>query len=190
MANTSGGGAKTNQNGLQFERETNLKKALENKRFVVKSISKYISEVYLKDKKIGIVISKNGFYQHFDLLKKENQEPIWKKYISKKLYPDDAFINFIDETLYIIEKKYQGGGGSVDEKLQTFQFKIYEFKKFLPIMTGIESIKYYYVTNDFFDNEKYKDIKEYIKLNGSDIFIKVIPLDKMGLDNFDVEDVE
>lgn len=181
MANTSGGGAQTNKNGLKFEEETSLKDAFEKEGFVLNSINKKIHNVYYEEKQIGVVLKKNGFYEYFKLLKKINKIPVWKNYISKKLYPDEIFLNFKDKTLYIIEKKYQKGNGSVDEKLQTFQFKIYEFEKFTPILNDVDKIKYYYLTNDFYHTEKYKDLREYIKLNGSDIFENVIEFEKLGL---------
>ena len=90
-------------------------------------------------------------------------------------------MNFKDKTLYIIEKKYQKDNGSVDEKLQTFQFKIYEFEKFIPILNDVDKIKYYYITNYFYHTEKYKDLRDYIDLNSSGIFEYVIEFDKLGL---------
>ena len=47
----------------------------------------------------------------------------WKTINSKKYLPDSVFYNLSNDTVYIIEKKYQAGTGSVDEKLQTCDFK-------------------------------------------------------------------
>ena len=49
--------------------------------------------------------------------------------VSKKLLPDEAFVNNITRTIYIIEKKFQHRAGSVDEKLQTCDFKLKQYKK-------------------------------------------------------------
>lgn len=46
--------------------------------------------------------------------------------------PDGVFVNLDTETVFINEKKYQIGAGSVDEKLQTGDFMIKECKKMLP----------------------------------------------------------
>ena len=50
------------------------------------------------------------------------------------------FLNYTNKTIYVIEKKYQARSGSVDEKLQTCDFKkkIYirltkDLKKFMKI---------------------------------------------------------
>lgn len=53
----------------------------------------------------------------------------WRKTISKKLLPDDALLVIIRETLFIIEVKYQQVEGSVDEKLQTCDFKRKQYVK-------------------------------------------------------------
>lgn len=41
----------------------------------------------------------------------------------KKLLPDDSIYVILNNTFFIIECKYQQVGGSVDEKLQTCDFK-------------------------------------------------------------------
>lgn len=52
-----------------------------------------------------------------------NNKIDWRKKISKRLIPDNAIIVIVNETLFVIEIKYQEVGGSVDEKLQTCDFK-------------------------------------------------------------------
>lgn len=106
--------------------------------------------------------SKHRLYNDFLIPEGVN----YQEYISSKLLPDDAFI--IRDTCYIIEKKYQQGSGSVDEKLQTFQFKMAQYQKlFSPLGMKVE---FYYLLNDWFDAPKYKDILAYIKDNGARYF--------------------
>ena len=62
-----------------------------------------------------------------DFLEKHNID--WKKINSKKYLPDSVFYNRSNKTIYVIEKKYQAGAGSVDEKLQTCNFKKTVYKK-------------------------------------------------------------
>ena len=95
------------------------------------------------------------------------------------MYPDDAFLNLKTKKLYIIEKKYQEGSGSVDEKLQTFAFKIREYKHLLSDW-GIE-VKFIYVLSDFFKNDKYKDVFEYMDENNCKHFINEIPIDELDI---------
>ncbi len=52
--------------------------------------------------------------------------------ISRKILPDDAIPVIVRYTLFIIEVKYQQVAGSVDEKLQTCDFKR---KKYLKLVT-------------------------------------------------------
>ena len=79
----------------------------------------------------------------------------------------------------MIEKKYQAGAGSVDEKLQTCDFKKTVYKKLIdPIGLNTE---YYYLLNDWFDQDVYKDVFEYIENVGCKYFIDFIPLNELGL---------
>lgn len=72
--------------------------------------------------KEGIDLSKHNLYKYL------SQEKIdWRKLISKKLLPDEAY--FVNGELKIYEKKYQQVAGSVDEKLQTCAFKLLQYQK-------------------------------------------------------------
>ncbi len=168
--NTHGGGAQTNLNGLKFEQDTSLEKALLKNGFEV------TSSVVSKDGKVfGLSLPKNKLYTIFEHLMGYG----YLDFISKKLLPDDAFYNFSKSTIYIIEKKFQHGPGSVDEKLQTCDFKLQEYKKmFSPI--NIE-VKYYYVLNDWFKKKQYDDVKSYILEKNCEYFFNEIPLSKLGL---------
>ena len=95
MHNIYGGGSKTNVNGLEFERDTSLDEALENKGYRIVD-----GDVYDKDSNlIGISIPKNNLYKNF--LEKEKID--YKKYNSKKWLPDEAFLNYKTKTIYIIQ---------------------------------------------------------------------------------------
>ena len=83
---------------------------------------------------------------------------------SKNLLPDEALYNKDLNTIFIIEKKYQSCPGSVDEKLQTCAFKKWQYNKIEKI-TGIK-IEYIYCFNDWFEDSKYDDVKDFIILNG------------------------
>tara|TARA_B100000768_G_C11051024_1_gene278362 strand:- start:113 stop:646 length:534 start_codon:yes stop_codon:yes gene_type:complete len=169
--NTVGGGSKTNLNGLSFEGRTDLLESLQNNpAFRVSG-----HEVYQKDKLIGEYFEKYGFYNLF--LKKNNID--WKKINSKQYLPDSIFYNHSNQTIYVIEKKYQAGSGSVDEKLQTCNFKKKVYKELIePI--GLKT-EYYYLLNDWFDQDVYRDVFEYIEEVGCKYFIDFIPLNELGL---------
>jgi len=72
------------------------------------------------------------------------------------LLPDDALLVIVRETLFIIEVKYQQVEGSVDEKLQTCDFKCKQYLKLVGSL-GLK-VEYVYVLNDWFRNPRYKDV--------------------------------
>ncbi|MDR0650156.1 MAG: hypothetical protein LBG59_01790 [Candidatus Peribacteria bacterium] len=85
----------------------------------------------------------------------------YKALISKKLLPDNAIYVITKETLYIIEIKYQEVAGSVDEKLQTCDFKKKQYKRLLkPLKLHVE---YCYVLSDWFMKPEYRDVLNYIQ---------------------------
>ncbi len=75
--------------------------------------------------------------------------------------PDDALLVINREKLFIIEIKYQQVAGSVDEKLQTCDFKRKQYLK-LASSIGLK-VEYVYVLNDWFKQDGYKDILDYIR---------------------------
>jgi len=113
----------------------------------------------------------------------------WKGPLSSRLLPDEAFLNLEDNTLYVIEKKMQTVAGSVDEKLQTFDFKRKHYE--LLVKPFGLNVKYTYVLSFWFNQPKYFDVLLYMKNNGQDYWIQESPDDFtvdmkiLGLDNFE-----
>lgn len=170
LPNTVGGGARTNLNGLKFEGRTDLREAIK----LHPSYNLNDNEEVIKD---GQVVAR--YFEKYGLYKKllDPRGVDYKTIISKKLLPDGALL--VGETLYIIEKKYQAGAGSVDEKLQTCDFKKKQYQKLLnPIGVNVE---FYYVLNDWFDQDANRDVFEYIRSVGCKYFIEVLPLEEIGL---------
>jgi hypothetical protein len=93
--------------------------------------------------------------------------------------PDEAILIIKDKTLYIIEMKFQEVTGSVDEKLQTCDFKNQQYKKLLAPLNI--SVKYAYVLNDWFKKKEYKDVLDYVKSVGCYYFFEEIPLEFLDL---------
>ena len=79
--------------------------------------------------------------------------------------------------MYIIEMKFQNGAGSVDEKIQTSDFKkkIYE-KLFSTLKLNVEFI---YVLSPFFDHPRLDDTYAYIKSVGCHYFFEELPLSEL-----------
>ena len=168
--NTHGGGANTNVNGLKFEQDTSLDSALTNNGYCIID-----NKVLLEGSLVGYSLQKHNLYKFFEHIKDEK----WRQYISKKILPDDAFYNISNNTVYIIEKKFQHGSGSVDEKLQTCDFKKKEYIKLLS-PAGV-NVEYLYVLNDWFEQPMYDDVKEYISVNGCYFFFNSVPITFLGL---------
>ncbi len=165
------GGANTNKSGLKFERRIDVKTAFEGLNgYEVKD-----NEVFFDGKKVAELYQKYDLYKK--LLKRHNIN--WKEIFSKRLLPDEAIFVLQHNTLYVIEKKFQAGSGSVDEKLQTCDFKLKQYRKLLS-KANIR-VEYGYVLNDWFDQKGYKDVLDYIKSVNSFYFFEELPFSFLGL---------
>lgn len=90
-----------------------------------------------KGKVIAQIYKKNDFYKYF----LEPNGIDWKRHISKKLLPDDSIYVIVNNTLFIIECKFQHVAGSVDEKLQTCDFKKKQYQKLVaPLNIEVEYV--------------------------------------------------
>lgn len=117
---------------------------------------------------------KNALYV---FLKEQNVD--YKNFISKRLLPDDAIYVIKDNTVYIIEVKFQIVAGSVDEKLQTCDFKKKQYQKLFSSLNY--EVEYIYVLSDWFRKEEYKDFRDYIISVGCQYYFEYLPLEKLGL---------
>lgn len=167
--NTVGGGAKTNFNGLKFESRADLRDAI-----VAHPDYTLLGDNVYKD---GAIVAryyeKHGLYKDFLIPNGVD----YATRISAKLLPDGALL--VGNTIYIIEKKYQAGSGSVAEKLQTCDFKK---KQYIKLFDGLGlDVEYYYVLNDWFDQPIFKDVFDYIESVGCRYFIVDLPLSEVGL---------
>ncbi|MFA5931503.1 MAG: hypothetical protein WC821_04300 [archaeon] len=170
MIKNGKGGGKT-ITGLKFEKRIDLKTVVEN-------LEHYKLEgniVFHNGEKIAEIYRKNDLYKK--LLEPNGID--YKKIVSKKLLPDDAIFVLKGKTLNIIEIKFQEVAGSVDEKLQTCDFKNRQYKKLLSPL-GI-NVRYIYVLNDWFKKPEYKDVLDFVHEVGCYYFFYTIPLDFIGL---------
>lgn len=163
------GGANT-LTGLAFEGKTNLTDFLNKQQnYQVKE-----DKVFYKQKLVARVFKKYGFYKFL-----EEYNIDWKKLLSKRLLPDDCIFVVIRNALYIIECKFQKVAGSVDEKLQTCDFKKKQYQKLLS-KANID-VEYVYLLSDWFRKPEYKDVLDYIHSVGCQYYFEYIPLKKIGL---------
>lgn len=172
QANHFGGGANTNRNGLYFEQTTSLNTALQNAGFTIKNSY----EVYYQNQLLGYSINQHKFSTIF--LKQNGVDD--RAINSKRWNPDEAFINKMNNTVYIIEKKFQKTNGSVDEKLATFPFKIREYKRLVNNI-GYNLVYIYLLSSDWFNVPKYQDYYDYMDELGCPHYFDILPLNAIGL---------
>jgi len=165
------GGANT-QTGLRYEGEVDLLTFISLKKdYLVKSHC-----VFYKGKEVAKIFKK---FELYDYLKENGID--YKKYISRRLLPDDSIFVIVNNTFFILEIKHQEVAGSTDEKLQTCDFKIKQYKKLLSRL-NVE-VQYIYILNkEWFDRPAYKDVLDYIiSINGCSYYFDYLPLQKIGL---------
>lgn len=163
------GGANTTT-GLVFEGTTDLSTFL-NKQ---KGYEVTDENVYYEKELVARVFKKYSFYK---FLEKEGVD--WKGLISKRLLPDDSIYVIINNTIFIIECKFQQSAGSVDEKLQTCDFKKKQYQKLL-FQLNME-VEYIYLLSDWFKKPEYKDVLDYIISVRCSYYFEYIPLHRFGL---------
>lgn len=163
------GGANT-KTGLKFEKRTDIETLLKKKPgYKIKD-----NIIYFNNEEVARSYKKDSLYV---FLKSKNVD--YKKLISKKLLPDQALFVLANKTMFIIEIKFQNVAGSVDEKLQTCDFKRKQYTKlFAPLNIDVE---YIYILNYWFNKPEYKDVLEYIHSVGCHYYFEVLPLEKIGL---------
>lgn len=168
IKNGKGGG--NTKTGLVFEGKTDLATFLNSQNgYRVTN-----GDVFFNDEKVARIFKKHGFYKYLRELGIE-----WEKIISKRLFPDDSIYVIINNTLFIIECKFQQVEGSVDEKLQTCDFKKKQYQKLMS-RANIE-VEYIYLLCNWFKNPKYKDVLDYIISVRCQYYFEYIPLIKLGL---------
>jgi hypothetical protein len=171
------GGANT-KTGLVFELKTNLVSFLSKQHdYSISKLNNYSNsfDIFFKNKKVARTFPKHDLYKFLKI--EFNLD--WENVLSKKLLPDDALYVLMNNTVYIIEQKNQEVEGSVDEKLQTCDFKKKQYKK---VFSRINfEVEYIYLLSRWFENPKYKDTLDYVISVGCQYYFEYIPLQKLGL---------
>lgn len=164
------GGANT-KTGLYFEGEADFLTFIKKqKNYSVKG-----NTIFYNGGKVALSFKKYGLYRYL-----EENKIDYKKFISKRLLPDDAIFVIANNTLFIIEIKFQEVAGSTDEKLQTCDFKIKQYRKLLSQLNI--DVQYIYILNDWFRKPEYKDVLDYIiSIDGCSYHFNYLPLQKIGL---------
>lgn len=168
---TGGTGGANIRTGLIYEAKVDLKDFLSQQ----KDYAIIGNFVFYQEEEVGQVFMKYELYSKF--LKPRGID--WKEHISARLLPDNGSYVIANNTAHIIEVKTQHSGGSVDEKLQTCDFKKKQYQKlFFPL--NIE-VKFMYILDEWFRQARYKDTLNYIISVGCQYYFQYIPLQKLGL---------
>lgn len=124
---------------------------------------------------VAFILNNNSIYKYL----KDEYGLEYRKVVSRKLLPDNSIFVLSKNTFFIIECKTQSRSGSVDEKLQTCDFKKKQWKKILAVMNC--EIEYIYLLSKWFNKPEYKDVLDYIHSVGCSYYFNYIPLVKFGL---------
>lgn len=173
---TGGIGGANTKTGLNFENKVDFQQ-------LIAAIPGYREKkdpdkagilIFFENTLVARCFRKNDFYNFLSESKID-----WKEILSKKLLPDDALLVIVRETLFIIEVKYQQVTGSVDEKLQTCDFKRKQYLKLVSPL-GLK-VEYVYVLSDWFKQPRYKDVLDYIHSVNCHYKFNELPLAWLGL---------
>ena len=139
---TGAGGSNANKHGLSYEELTDL-----NDMITIIKKKKY--HMLIKFKGTDTKFIKPNRSALFKYLKDDLNSDVPSAHGCKR--PDECYINSVTSTIFIIEKKFQQCKGSVCEKIQTPDFKIWQYSRTFPSY----NIVYIYCLSDWFkDNCK------------------------------------
>ena len=161
---TGAGGKNTNKNGLSYEEKTDLTDRitiLENNKFFSKIIFNSNKKCFIKTQQANL----------FKYMNNEINTDIKKAHGCKN--PDECYIDEELKNIFIIEKKFQQCGGSVCEKIQTPDFKLWQYSRTFPNY----NIIYIYCLSDWFKQNckaelEYLDFKNIRYFWGNSEFYK------------------
>lgn len=165
-----GRGGGSTATGLNFERERDILTILSK----TTGYSVRSNVIFYEGKEVAKSYRKYGLYRYL-----EEKGIDYRRHISKKLLPDEAIYVIRNNTLFVIELKFQHVAGSVDEKLQTCDFKKKQYRKLMaPLNIEVEFI---YILSKWFEKLAYKDTLDYIISVGCHYYFQYLPLQKLGL---------
>jgi hypothetical protein len=140
------------------------------------------TRVFYNNELVARVFKKYGLYKFL-----EANGIDWTKHLSKRLLPDNCIYVIFNNTVFIIEVKKQSVGGSVDEKLQTCDFKK---KQYIKLFSELNyKVEYWYILDEWFKTPAYKDVLDYIISVGCRFFFNYIPLSEFGLPTPPTQDI-
>ena len=161
---TGAGGAKTNENGKEFEKITSIEEHLEKNNFKKVKFGLGTSHYYYISEDNAIT-----YFTQQGLKKMYKEFNIWR-------YPDEAYMITKNGTtvLKILEKKNQNAEGSVDEKLQCGEFRKREYHEMFK--GTIDKVELAFCLSEWFykrinnNEDKWNFLKSELKKNNIPVF--------------------
>lgn len=153
---TGAGGSNTNKNGLPYEELTDLDKK-------ITIVEEYAFSKRIKFEKCDRYFVKTKQSNLFKYMKNKINTNITKAHGCKN--PDECFIDEEFKNIFIIEKKFQQASGSVCEKIQTSDFKIWQYSRTFPDY----NIIYIYCLSEWFKLNCKAEI-EYLEFKSVPLF--------------------
>jgi hypothetical protein len=175
---TGAGGSNTNKTGLSYERLTDLSDrytVLSTAKLTAKSTAIQWQEIQFNDDTTVFTAANQA--QFFNYMKPHEAENITPAHGCKR--PDEAYINENTKTVIIIEKKFQQVSGSVCEKIQTAEFKKWQYSRTFPDY----KINYVYCLSEWFKLNCTSEL-EYLELIKIPVFWGNSPTYKADMVNF------
>lgn len=126
---TGAGGSNTNKNGLSYEEITKL-----DDRITIIEKNKFSNIIIFNDNNKKL-FTKTKHANFFKCMEDEINTNIKKAHGCKN--PDECYIDKDLKNIFIIEKKFQQCSGSVCEKIQTPDFKLWQYSRTFPDYTII-----------------------------------------------------
>lgn len=130
--------------------------------------------IFYNNKEVARSYKKHSLYRFL-----KEQKVDYKRILSKKLLPDEALYVIVNNTLFVLELKFQSGPGSVDEKLQTCDFKKKQYQKLVAQLNY--EVEFIYILSDWFKKPEYQDSLDYIHSVGCHYHFNYLPLQEIGL---------
>lgn len=120
---TGAGGSKTNKNGISYENLSDL-----DDKITILESNKYSKKIKFVDSEKCFIKTKQA--NLFKCMDDEIDKNVKKAHGCKN--PDECYIDKESKNMFIIEKKFQQCSGSVCEKIQTSDFKLWQYKRTFP----------------------------------------------------------
>lgn len=146
------GGANTNKNGLPYEDMTDLSNC-----YTVVQQNNY--DMVIKFHEHEKIFNKTRQSNLFKCMKPHIDDKVTKAHGCKN--PDECYIDHESKVVFIIEKKFQQVSGSVCEKIQTCDFKLWQYKRTFPDF----EVVYIYCLSDWFKDNCQAELEYFEEKN-------------------------